>query len=60
MLVSVADKYILKGEKMQQNGIIVLKIVIWGGKLLVLWLQICNHKTYDFPPHMTISSTVTS
>ena len=47
-----------------RKRITVLKIVIWGGKLLVLWSQIAFyglagmsiHKTDDLPPQMTVLS----
>ena len=64
----------LKDENMKKcirMGITVLKIVLWGGKLLVLWSQtafmtllVCRRQT-KFPtkkkkllPQMTILSTV--
>ena len=59
-------------RKLIRIGITVLKIDLWGGKLLVVWSQIAfygyadmsllneisDHKTDDLPPPMSILSAV--
>ena len=60
--------YTLKGENMKKGIKMRIKVVFWGGKLSVLWLQIAyygsasvspyneipDYETDDLPPQMTI------
>ena len=61
-LVLGARQYTMKDENVKKcirMGITMLEIVIWRGKLSVLWLQISDHEMDDLPHKMTILRIVT-